>query len=275
MIVKGDSYMVRASLTNHRSKEIAEMDTDQARFAWLLGKFSAFAPALPSDRDSDHERTVPPSHKCGQVRGRDGASDRTRFSVLMAGFGKAEERYRLEQVQRADDFDLLQVLQLTGNELRHSMVLAWLLDHDLRRLGTHAQGRIGFWLFLKEFGLPLAYADTNYCVRREVRGDESTVDVEVACRKEFLIHIENKIWSEEGTDQTNREWSDVRRRINQLVLRGDMARTAVHALYLTLHGSRPANSNFAPISWQSIAGVFDKFALLLQNIPLACLDLGF
>jgi hypothetical protein len=97
-------------------------------------------------------------------------------------------------------------------------------------------------------------------VRREVRGDESTVDVEVASRKQFLIHIEIKIWSEEGADQTDREWADVLRRINQLEVQGELARTAVHALYLTPHGDKPANPDFRSISWQSIASVFDKFA---------------
>lgn len=255
-----ESHIMGKTSTNQRFEGNAEVDTQRARFAWLLDKFSAFAVTMPSGRNPDHSRTLPSSDQSGQVRAHAGASDRNRISTLLAGFREAEERHRLEQEQCADDFNLLEVLKLTGNEIRHSMVLAWLLDHDLRRLGTHAQGKRGFRLFLKEFELPPRYADVNYWVRREVRGAESTVDVEVACRREFLIHIEIKIWSEEGTDQTDREWADVLRRINQLELRGELADTAVHALYLTPHGDTPANSDFVPISWQSIAGVFDKFA---------------
>jgi hypothetical protein len=207
------------TVTNQRFEGSAEVDTQRARFAWLLDKFSAFAVTVPSGRNPDHARTLPLSDQFTQVRRRDGASDRNRLSALLARFREAEERYRLEQEQYAEDFNLLEVLRLTGNEIRHSMVLAWLLDHDLRRLGTHAQGKCGFRLFLKQFELPPRYADANYWVRREVRGAESTVDVEVACRREFLIHIEIKIWSEEGADQTDREWADVLRRIDQLELR--------------------------------------------------------
>jgi hypothetical protein len=124
------------------------------------------------------------------------ADDRHQIHALLDGYNETVESYRQKQEQVADDFNLLEVMRLTGKEIRHSMVLAWLLDHDMRRLGTHAQGNLGFRLFLsefKDFHLPLAYADCKYWVRREVAGDESIVDIEVACRGRFLIHIENKI----------------------------------------------------------------------------------
>ena len=137
------------------------------------------------------------------------------------------------------------------------MVLAWLLDHDLRKLGTHAQGNLGFRLFLREFNdlcLPMDYAATKYYVRREVAGDKSVVDIEIACREQFLIQIENKIWS--GTDQTNREWSDVQRRATSLKVGPDRT----HALFLTPGGREAANPNFRPISWGRIVRVLEKFA---------------
>jgi hypothetical protein len=137
------------------------------------------------------------------------ADEREKIQALLQGYNETVEGYRLHQEQVADDFNLLDVMRLTGKEIRHSMMLAWFLAHDLRKLGTHAQGNLGFRLFLSEFGLPIDYADCKYWVRREVVGDESIVDVEVACRGRFLIHIENKIWSCEGTDQTDREWSEV------------------------------------------------------------------
>ena len=65
---------------------------------------------------------------------------------------------------------------------------------------------------LRELGLPAEYSTHHYWVRREVSGDDSIVDVEIASRGQFLIHIENKIRSSEGEDQTDREWSDVSRR---------------------------------------------------------------
>ncbi len=176
------------------------------------------------------------------AEGEQAADDHKSIGGLLAGYVGSVERDRLQQEQVADDFNLLEVMDLTGKETRHSMVLAWLLDHDMRKLGTHAQGNLGFRLFLSELGLPIDYADCVYWVRREVSGHESIVDVEVACRGRFLIHIENKIWSGEGSEQTNREWADLRRRAAEL----KVGAPYVHALYLTPHGARPIVD---PESW--------------------------
>src|SRR5207248_1161653 len=76
------------------------------------------------------------------------AASRARIRALLDGYNETVEHYRQQQEEVADDFNLLDVMRLTGKEIRHSMVLAWLLDHDLRKLGTHAQGNLGFRLFL-------------------------------------------------------------------------------------------------------------------------------
>jgi hypothetical protein len=176
------------------------------------------------------------------------------MSALLLGYNQAVERHRQQQEQTADDFNILEVMHLTGNEVRHSMMLGWLLDHDLRKLGTHAQGNLGFRLFLAEFGLPLTYAESEYWVGREIAGDESIVDIEVACRCGFLIHIENKISASEGPDQTDREWADVNRRAESLKARN------VHALFLTPRGRAATNPKFQAISWGSVARVLENFA---------------
>lgn len=183
-------------------------------------------------------------------------ADREQIRTLLNGYTQAIEDYSHQQEQVADDFNLLDVMRLTGKEIRHSMVLAWLLDHDLRKLGTHAQGNLGFRLFLSKFGLPIDYADCNYWVRREVAGDESIVDIEVGCRGRFLIHIENKIWSGEGTNQTEREWSDLPRKAASL----EVPASDVHALFLTPHGTKPAYPKFDAISWGNIVRVLEAFA---------------
>lgn len=186
--------------------------------------------------------------------------DHKRIEALLEGYDASIKRYRSQQENSADDFSLLEVLQLTSKETRHSMALAWLLDHDLRKLGTHAQGNLGFRLFLeqlKRLGLSMEYADCNYWVRREVVGDESIVDVEIGCRGRFLIHIENKIWSSEGADQTDREWADLQRRAADL----NVGSAHAHALFLTPNGATPKNPRFRAIRWGHIAEVLDEFAL--------------
>ena len=179
-----------------------------------------------------------------------------RFEQLLNGFDMAVEKWRQSQKQTADDFNLLDVMQVTGRETMHSGVLAWLLAPDIAGLGTHAQGSLGLKLFLEELGLPESYALGAYCVRTEVRGDESIVDVEVVSMDRFLIHIENKIWSNEGKDQTGREWRDIERRAGYLKIPKD----SVHAFFLTRDGSTAAEKNFKSMSWARIARVFERFA---------------
>ena len=185
------------------------------------------------------------------------------FTSLLTGYASAWDAYRASQVNMADDFNILGVLGLTNKEIRHSMMLAWLLDHDMRRYGTHCQGSSGFRFFLSEIGLPASYADERYIVSREVSGDNSIVDLEIACREHFLIHVEIKIWSSEGVDQTNREWNDLQERAKSLDLK--TPNPAVHAFFLTPHGSRPECCHFIPISWRRIANVVKAFAE--QAIP--------
>jgi hypothetical protein len=235
-------------------------------FARLLNGYSL---RVAQDRAScagrtDRFRTL--LQRFGEVRDRadaaaqaQAAEDRGRFRALLDGYSETVERYRQQQELVADDFNLLDVMRLNGKEIRHSMVLAWLLDHDLRKLGTHAQGNLGFRLFLnefREFGLQADYADCAYRVRREVAGDESIVDIEIACRGRFIIHIENKIWSGEGNDQTGREWSDLQRRAAELAV----SAPDVHALFLTPHGTPPKNRKFHAIPWGRVVRVLEAFA---------------
>ncbi|HUT61248.1 MAG TPA: PD-(D/E)XK nuclease family protein [Phycisphaerae bacterium] len=176
------------------------------------------------------------------------------------GYALAVEAWRKQQEAVADDFNILEVMDLAGDEQRHSMILAWLLDRDITRGGTHAQGSSGFRLFLQEVCLPEHYADAAYRVRREVASDESRIDVEIAARGVFMIHIENKIWAGEGRDQTDREWTDLQKRAAVLDLPTDPPGAFVHALYLTPRGAKSHSPHFRPISWQAVANVLDRFA---------------
>jgi hypothetical protein len=245
------------SLSNESARKMREC------FAVLLSKHSALASAASPSFAARTARIRTLLLQFGERRDRAEAleqaqatDDRERIRALLVRYGETVENHRQQQEQDADDFNLLDVMRLTGKEIRHSMVLAWLLDRDMRKLGTHAQGALGFRLFLNEFRLPIEYADCTYWVRREVAGDESIVDVEIACRGRFLIHIENKIWSGEGSDQTGREWSDLQRRAVEL----KVSAPHIHALFLTPHGAKPKNVNFHAIRWGRIVRVLEAFA---------------
>ncbi len=103
---------------------------------------------------------------------------------------------------------------------------------------------------------PLSYAEEPYWVACEVSGDESRVDIEIAARENFVIHIENKILSVEGPEQTKREWDDLEKRRREL----GISESNAHAIFLTLDGSDPKSENFRPVGWHRVAGVLDRFA---------------
>jgi hypothetical protein len=196
------------------------------------------------------------------------AKETARLTRVLDGLlpGFLAERKKWAEVQRksADDFNFFQVMGLEGDEACHSTLLAWLLAHRIER-GTHAQGNLGFRLFLEELSRELqkqegvdvtVYADADYWVDCEVRGDEARVDIEIAAQPKFLIHIENKIYSAEGDDQTNREWRDLEVRRKALAVPENQC----HALFLTLDGTNAQNDQFRPIRWGRIARILGKFA---------------
>jgi hypothetical protein len=230
--------------------ELREEAPLPTKFEHLLREFTAAA-----GRDGEKAR----NEIANQVRS---------LSSLLGEFSARRERDRVDQQWTADEFNLLEVLQTTHKEVRHSMVLAWVLDANTDRLGTHAQGRLGFQLFLDELGLPRHYADSRYWVRREVAGDESIVDIEVGARGTFLIHIENKIWSSEGADQTAREWDDLQRRARSLGIDPNGPAAPMHALYLTPRGARPMSAGFKAVSWGQIVKVLERFAELSKPVDV-------
>ena len=182
---------------------------------------------------------------------------------LISGYDQAHAKWADAQRGSADEFNLFEVMEVQYKEACHSRLLAWLLDPRIEH-GTHAQGNLGFRMFLHELEKELdpqlnrhitAYADEPYWVRREVAGVESRVDIEIAARKRFVIHIENKILAAEGEDQTNREWEELQQRANEL----EIPQEDVHAVFLTLDGSEPENKKFRPIAWKRIARVLEEF----------------
>ena len=179
--------------------------------------------------------------------------------TILVGHAAAAEVDDRVQRSTADDFNLLDVLGVASRETRHCRVLAWLLDHRRHELGTHAQGPLGFRLFLKAVGLPATYADHDYDVRREVSGDRSRIDVEVSSRGHFLIHVEAKVFASLGRAQLQRELDDARHRAAVLDVSDPHA---VHVLYLTRDGTKPAGldvKDVKAIRWQTVARVAERF----------------
>lgn len=188
---------------------------------------------------------------------------------LLDGYREPHAAWAERQRSSADDFNLLKAMGVDCKEVCHSRILAWLLDWRIDRYGTHAQGELGFRLFLRQLEKRLdpesksrivAYADKpSYWVSCEVPGTKSRIDVEIAARGRFVIHIENKIRAPEGENETNREWEDLQERANAL----GIPLANAHGIFLTLDGRRPRNvenNGFRPVGWNLIASVLEQFA---------------
>jgi hypothetical protein len=182
--------------------------------------------------------------------------DKADFRSLLDGYDEVFRRWRARQATAAEDFNVVELLGITRDENRHSDVLAWLLDADPYR-ATHSQANQGFRAFLRELELPAHYASGDYKVGREIQGAESRVDIEIAARGRFVIHIEVKVGSGEGASQLEREWRDLQRTADRYEITNE---EHIHALYLTPLGEEPSHKRFRPISWQQMTHVFEEFA---------------
>jgi hypothetical protein len=224
-------------------------------------------PKIPPDELAGRFESIIARHSA--LRSGECARLKDIVSKLLPAFQDARSKWAKSQEELADDFNLFEVLRVDGDEVRHSRALAWLLDCRIER-GTHAQGNLGFQLFLKELESELRNegsadvlgysAEPNYWVHCEVCGDEARVDIEIAARGRFLIHIENKIWSGEGEDQTGREWRDLLARRKEL----SVSASACHAIFLTLDGHKAVNSNYRSVGWFRIARILDRFSELAK-----------
>jgi hypothetical protein len=230
---------------------IAEWDILFRKFAQLdaspRNELNDFAALLAGFTNAE-EKTLAADHTKA-------THDLPEFAGLIDGYSSAFQRWRTTQTGAANDFNLVELFRLTGDENRHSDVLAWLLNADVYT-ATHSQGNLGFRIFCRHLHLPESYADDSYYVRREVSGDESRVDIEIASYGKFVIHIESKIHSKEGDQQTQREWDDLKRRANREL--GNAKN--IHAFFLTRGGTNPICNEFKPLKWKEIASIFEEFA---------------
>jgi len=150
---------------------------------------------------------------------------------FLEGFTQTLSKAIEDDRKIAKNLNVFDVIGFQRDEIRHSMVLAWLLD----RWGTHSQGTLFFEGFLKTCSLPEWFVKRDYSVSRELSGEESRVDIEIL-GKEFLIQIENKVGSVEGEDQTAREFRDIVKRAKTLKIPPQNT----YQVFLTPSGDEPS-----------------------------------
>ncbi len=177
------------------------------------------------------------------------------FNDLINNYQEWFEIYYNKNKPLAPNFNPLCLLNLEFDELTHSKILAWLFDP----YGTHNQGDLFFKYFLSYFGFNVEYNPRNYKVKREHSGNESIIDILVYSRG-FVFYIENKTLSPEGCDQTAREYRDLRRFSEALNIKNN-----IFPIFLTLHGVKPENENWEPISYYQLAQAFKESLNEIQS----------
>ena len=179
-----------------------------------------------------------------------------KMGAFLSTFG--ENRRKLCNQRRAD-FNVFSLLSIGEDEVRQSRFLAWLLDAE----SDHGQGNIFLKAFVKLCRLSVLFdALDQYRVQTEFSGIESIIDVLVYRRGEFLIYLENKILAQEGPNQIDREFRDMRRVGSTLRIPQERQ----FAIFLTPDGRKPMSGE--AIHWRTVSynEIQAEFGKLLPSI---------
>jgi hypothetical protein len=179
------------------------------------------------------------------------AQREARLGEMKAFFATFEATHR--RVWRAMvDFNVFSLLGVRTDEVRHSGVLAWLLDTE----SGHGQGDAFMRAFADLCCLDVPpKAFDRYRVRTEFVGTESIIDMTVFRRGEFLIYVENKVFAGEGIHQIDREFRDMRR----LGIALEIPKERQFAVFLTPDGRPPLSGDatrWRTVSYGEIAAAF-------------------
>jgi len=159
-----------------------------------------------------------------------------------------------------EEFTVFDVLGTSDYEIRHSNVLSWLVDRN----GNHGQGALFLDLLWKrisdEHPLP-SLSFREYSVVREGENESERIDLFIKAEdSEWVIVIENKIFSPETGDQLDRYFKYVESHYAPVPHR--------FYFYLTPEGLAPAkdenSSSWIPISYSIVKKVVMEF---LESMP--------
>lgn len=162
------------------------------------------------------------AHK-GQEATDDSAGHLSSFLRFMAEDNRMAQLDSLIKAQRSE-LDLFEVLRIQDSELAHSNFLAWLLDPA----GNHELEHHFLRGFLERTVEAAIQRDISaVCPARlesidwseiEVRREWQFIDILVLCEKsEFVCAIENKIWADEGIDESGKSQLTVYRKVLERV----------------------------------------------------------
>lgn len=189
-----------------------------------------------------------------------------RAKQLLESFGKLHELHsdlRLERMHQllvsinecprtSDSINVLSLCRVGDDEVRHSSILAWLLNMS----GSHGAGNRFFEAFLMVCQIDPQPFNLPYRVRTEYGRAEAIIDIVVYRRNSFVLYLEHKVSATEGTDQLNREHRDLHLFGNALKVPSGNR----FAVFLTPDGRWPVSGNrddWRLLSHHNLANAFE------------------
>lgn len=152
-----------------------------------------------------------------------------------------------------DDFNIFKILNITNQEIKHSDVLAWLLDNTKNHNLSHA--------FLNELIFEIETfsneelnltIDDSYKVRREYKVDKGFIDIVLmSSSQKSIIIIENKIKAKESFNQLTKykEYFQNKAPDYKLTL-----------IFLTLFNDKANDEDYISISYIPIIKALDRIS---------------
>ncbi|MGE8205357.1 PD-(D/E)XK nuclease family protein [Heyndrickxia sp. NPDC080065] len=171
--------------------------------------------------------------------------------------------------QQVNSFNTLKILKLENHEIRHSNILAWLLNpkenHSLR--DYFIRKMIEHLILIDEnssnpqyetVGEILNHSLMDSHIYREVKTDKNRfIDLVIVNQQlKFILLIENKFYSTESKNQLD----DYLYFIQQMF--GDFT---IIPIYLTLNGEEPSNQQYFILTYERIESILHTILMLYQD----------
>jgi hypothetical protein len=158
-----------------------------------------------------------------------------------------------------EEINLIYLCKLGDDEVRHTAILAWLLNNR----ENHGMGNRFFKALLDLCKKTVVDAEGSYRVITEFAKQESVIDILVYQRKGFAVYVEHKVTAAEGPEQLNREYRDLQRLGNEQEIHPDLR----IAIFLTPEGRPPASGDsslWVHISHCLLAAAFEP---VIESMP--------
>jgi hypothetical protein len=139
--------------------------------------------------------------------------------------------------------NLFKILGVEHREIRHSNFLAWLLNPE----ESHGLGVA----FLKRF-LSRLDVEVTESSKVEIRREWKHIDILIIL-EDVVVCIENKIWSEEHSNQLQRYKKIIEAEFQE-------PKYDHKFIYLTIEGDEPSEPCYQPMSYSKVAKILEKIA---------------